>query len=157
MKAWRSAATVAALITTCVVAGSGQQSDAGEQAMALVHGDRSGHTDSRFMLKGQSVKGLYPGATRQIKLTVANPFGFPLTLRSVEGQLTGTNRRACPANRSTMRVGGYSGRLPITIEPYGRRTLPGTIPVSMPRDATPKCSDTQFLIDLTATGKKAGR
>ncbi|WP_127497933.1 hypothetical protein [Actinoplanes solisilvae] len=157
MKAWRTAVTVAATLATAFIVAGGQPSDADGQTMMLTHGGRDSHGNVRFTVIGQPVSGLYPGATREIKITVVNPFGFPLSLRTLDGSLVGTNRRACPATRSTLRVAGYSGLLPITIKPYGRSTLPGTILVTMPRDATPHCSNTKLQISLTGIGGKAGR
>lgn len=158
MKAWLTAVTATAtLVTALVVAGGSSPGEPREQAMVLTHGGRDSDGNVRFTLSGHPVTGLYPGATRQIKVTVINPFGFPLSLQTLDGHLVGTNRRGCPATRAALRVAAYTGRLPVTIKPYGRSTLPGSIPVTMPRDATPKCANTKFQISLAGTGRKAGR
>ena len=158
MKARRTAViAAAALVTTCLVAASGRQSMPSDQAMLLTHGDRAHYGSVRFTLAGQPVTGLYPGATRQIKVTVTNPFEFALALRSLNGRVAGTARRACAPSAANLRVGDYTGRLPIIIKPYARLTLPGAIPVTMPRGATPKCADTRFTIALAGAGGKVGR
>ncbi|MEU8814475.1 hypothetical protein [Actinoplanes sp. NPDC048796] len=156
--AWRTAVTTAAtLFTACVVAASGQQGTPTEQAVLLSHGDRDGGGNVRFLLSGESVTGLYPGVTRKLKVTVANPFDYPIALRGLEGRLVGTARRDCPAAATSLRVGGYSGRLPIVLEPHHRTTLPGALPVTMPRNATAKCANTRFAIALTGVAGKVAR
>jgi hypothetical protein len=123
------------------------------------------YPSERIVLLGQSatfsfdappIRGLYPGATKRIPLTVLNPSREQLTLRNLEGRLVSTSRRGCPANASTLRVGHYEGRLPVVI-PAGRRMrLPGSIAVTMSRTATPRCAGTRFTIRLTgvATGDR---
>jgi hypothetical protein len=157
VKAWRTAVTAAATLVTAFVVTSGHHDEADARAMLFTHADGDSRGDVRFALTGHPVSGLYPGATRQIKITVVNPLGFPLSLRTLDGSLVGTNRRACPATRSTLRVAAYSGQLPIVIKPYGRITLPGSIQVTMPRDATPSCANTKLQISLTGTGRRNGR
>ncbi|MCO8272312.1 hypothetical protein M1L60_17095 [Actinoplanes sp. TRM 88003] len=157
MKAWRSAVTAAATLATAFIVAGSQQGEPDRQDMVLTHGGRDSYGNVRFTLSGRPVTGLYPGATRQIKITVINPFDFPLSLQTLDGRLVGTDRRACPATGATLRVAAYSGRLPVTIKPYGRTTLAGSIPVTMPRNATPKCANTKLLISLAGTGRKAGR
>ncbi|SNY06414.1 hypothetical protein [Paractinoplanes atraurantiacus] len=156
--AWRTAITTAAtLFTACVVAASGQAGTPTEQAMLLSHGDRDGGGNVRFVLSGESVTGLYPGITRKIKVTVANPFDYPIALRGLEGRLVGTARRDCPATPASLRVGTYSGRLPIILKPYHRTTLPGSIPVTMPRNAASKCANTRFAVALTGVAGRVAR
>ncbi|XVV11941.1 hypothetical protein ACQP2X_45190 [Actinoplanes sp. CA-131856] len=156
--AWRTAITTAAtLFTACVVAASGQQGAPTEQAMLLSHGDRDSGGTVRFALTGESVTGLYPGVTRKIKVTVVNPYGHPIALRGLEGRLVGTARRDCPATAASLRVGGYTGRLPIILKPGRRTTLPGAIPVTMPRNAAPKCSNTRFAIALAGVAGRVAR
>src|SRR4029453_18074109 len=105
-----------------------------------------------FTLDGQSLRGLYPGMSRQIRVTVANPFGFALRLRSVTGRLVATSRRACPATSASLQIRDYAGKLPVTLGARSRTTLPGSLTVAMPRSATPQCADTRFTIALTGAG-----
>ncbi|MCY1140697.1 hypothetical protein OWR29_22090 [Actinoplanes sp. Pm04-4] len=157
VKAWRSAVTAAATLATAFIVAGSQQRGSDGRAMVLTHGGRDSYGNVRFTLSGRPVTGLYPGATQQIKVTVVNPFGFSLSLQTLDASLVGTNRRDCPATGATLRVSAYNGRLPFTIKPYGRSTLAGAIPVTMPRSATPKCANTKLLISLAGTGRKAGR
>ena len=145
------AATAALLATALLVAASGPRHDSDLRVIAHPR------HDIRFVLTGEPVKGLYPGAVRSIKVTVANPFGFPIVLRGLGGTLVETSRRGCPATPATLRVRGYSGRLPIEIKPYARRRLPGHLTAVMPVDATPKCANTRLVIALSGTGSRAGR
>ena len=156
MRVWWTAGTAAtALVAACVVAGSGQQGGPGED-MVLTHGDRYGG-DYRFTLEGKPLKALYPGASRRLTVTVANPYRFPLNLRDVSGRLVSTSKRGCPATSASLRISDYAGRLPVTVPAGTRKTLPGSITVSMPRDATPTCSNARFTIALSSTGSRAAR
>jgi hypothetical protein len=155
MKAWWTAITaVATLATAGVVAASGQVGSPG-QDMTLTHGSRHGN-DYRFGVEGKPIKGLYPGASRRLNVTVANPYSFPLRMHKVSGRLVSTSRRGCPATSDSLRIGDYKGRLPITIKPRDRRTLPGSITVTTPRNATPKCSSVRFTIAVSTTGRRSG-
>jgi hypothetical protein len=156
MKIWWTAITAtAALATAFVVAASGQEGQPGED-MVLTHGGQYG-SYYRFSVEGKPLKGLYPGASRQLNVTVANPYGFSLKLHQVSGRLVSTSHRGCPATSASLRVGDYKGRLPITIKPRDRRILPGSITVSMPNNATPKCSNVRFTIAVSSTGSRARR
>ncbi|MDY7084517.1 MAG: hypothetical protein SYR96_05370 [Actinomycetota bacterium] len=158
MKVWRSAVTaLATLISAFAVASSAQQGSPDEKALVLTRSSRDPRGNVRFTIEGHPVTGLYPGATRQVRITVVNPFAFALWLHGLDGRLIDTARRGCPINRSTLRVSGYNGRLPVVIKPYRRSTLPDSITVTMPREASPKCSHAKLLVALTASGRRAGR
>ncbi|NMO50476.1 hypothetical protein HH310_04620 [Actinoplanes sp. TBRC 11911] len=156
MRVWWTAITAAtALVTACIVAAAGQEGAPGED-MVLTHGGRQGN-DYRFGLAGKPIKGLYPGASRRINITVTNPYGFALSLHHVSARLVSTSNRGCPATSASLRVGDYTGRLPVIIKPRDRRVLPGSIAVAMPRNATPKCSNARFTIALSSTGSRTAR
>lgn len=153
MRVWWTAITAAAALATAfIVAASGQEGEPGEN-MILTRGGQYG-SDYRFGLAGRPIKGLFPGASRQINIAVSNPYGFPLDLHKVSARLVSTSRSGCPASSASLRVGDYEGRLPITIKPHDRRTLPGSITVRMPRNASPKCSNVRFTIALSSTGSR---
>jgi hypothetical protein len=153
MRVWWTAITAtAALATSFIVAASGQEGEPGEN-MVLTHGGQYG-SDYRFGLAGKPIKGMYPGASRQINIMVSNPYGFALDLRDVSARVVSTSRRGCPATSASLQVGVYKGHLPVTIKPHDRRTLPGSITVTMPRDAASNCSSVRFTVALSSTGSR---
>ena len=145
----------AALVTAGFVAAAGQEGAPAEE-MVLTNGGPYGG-GYRFTVTGRPITGLYPGATRQITVTVVSPYRFPLVLHEVSGRLVSTSRRGCPATSASLRITPYRGRMPFTVAPAARTTLPGSLTVTMPRTATPKCANSRFTIALTGTGRRADR
>ena len=103
------------------------------------------------------MRGLHPGAVKAIKLKIVNPYGFALRVHHLGGEVTGTSRRQCAANGTNLRVREYTGRLPSYGAGRSRAVLTGSLPITMPRQASPKCADTRFTIVLSGTGTKATR
>jgi hypothetical protein len=67
--------------------------DTGAPTLSLV--SRDGHRpDAEFTVEGTSVRGLYPGAVREIKLSITNPYRFDLQIRSLSGRVRATSRGA---------------------------------------------------------------
>jgi hypothetical protein len=128
-----------------------------QSGSTVLVGKSEPHGRVRFGVDGASVGGLYPGAVKRIKLTVVNPFGYRLRLRSLSGRVVSTSRPGCPATAASLVVESYTGRLPLTLQARSRTGLTGSIPITMPKDATPRCSNTRFVISLIGTGEKASR
>jgi hypothetical protein len=148
MNGWRAVITASAGVAGLLASGYGPAPSYPSERIVLL-----GHS-AGSSFDAPPIRGLYPGATKRLPLTVINPYPQQLTLRDLDGRLVSTSRRGCPANASTLRVGHYDGRLPVVI-PAGRRMrLPGSIAVTMPRTATPRCAGTRFTIRLigVATG-----
>lgn len=131
---------------------SGQRS---EDLILVSHRGQS-QQDLRFIIEGSSVGGLYPGKTKEIQLYVANRHGFAFRLESLDAKVISTSRRQCVPTGTNIVVKRYAGKLPLTMR-ANERTKIGKLPVMMPKDASPKCSDTKFVISLSGTGSKAGR
>ncbi|MGX6602352.1 hypothetical protein ACWKSP_09495 [Micromonosporaceae bacterium Da 78-11] len=110
-----------------------------------------------FTLDGRSVRGLYPGATKPMRLTVINPYGFRLRLQRLSGNVKASSQRGCSPTSTNLVVKDYSGRLPVTVEARGRITLSGEIPVFMPRSASQKCAGAHFTILISGLGSKASQ
>jgi hypothetical protein len=108
-------------------------------------------------VEGKAVNGMYPGATKQVKLTVVNPYDFHLRLQSLGGKIAKTSRRGCAPTAANLEVRGYSGTLPVDIRPRSRTALAGGIPVMMPRSATAECADVKFFLTLSGIGAKVSR
>ena len=109
-----------------------------------------------FVIDGQSVSGIYPGQTRYLKLTLANPFPFPLAVRELRGKVVRTSRTLCSPSEENLIVRAYAGRLPERIPPHSRKAI-SSLPVYMPRSATRDCASTVFIVHLTATAERAQR
>jgi hypothetical protein len=151
---WRTTLVGLALIALplATVDSSGlRQFDTQQLTLTIHDGQAPGH----FTVEGTPVKGLYPGAVRQIKLTVVNPERSALRIDRLRGRVVATSRRGCPV--SGLRVDGYDGKLPARVQAHGRTTLPGRLVVTMPADTTPNCSGTKFTIELVADGARTGR
>ena len=161
LKSWWTAAGAAAVLAgVLVVLAPGPPDTAAEdEAMVLAGGQGSSHRGGpiNFSLEGKPVRGLYPGAVRQMRITVFNPFGARLQLRQVSGMATSSSRRDCPANSTSLQIQTYTGRLPVTIPAHGRTTLEGTLPISMPSGTSEKCAGSRFAIAITATAYRVDR
>jgi hypothetical protein len=158
MKSWRATlASTAAFAAAWGIAASGPQWNSDGITLALSNSERRSDGNLHFDVAGRSVGGLYPGATRQLVVQASNPFGYPLLLRGVYGRVTWSSRRGCPANDSSLRVSTDGRTLPVKIAPHSRATLRDTLTVTMPKDTTPRCSKTSFVIHLDAVAARADR
>jgi hypothetical protein len=126
---------------------------------SLVSGSRprSGHGKPRFGIEAMAITGMYPGASRRLALTVTNPYRFRLRVGSLRARVTSTSRSGCAPTAANLRVGDFTGRLPITVPAHGRTTLSGSVPVTMPRNANPNCAGARFVIQLSGKGRRADR
>lgn len=158
MKMWWTALASVALIGGVAVAllPSAPSSPGGsdDEAMVMV-GREHGDGTVRFAIEGRTVRGLYPGAVKQMRTTVVNPSRHRLRLQKLSGKVVSTSRRSCPTRN--LQVKTYDGKLPQVIEPYGRVTLSGALPVAMPSDAPSKCAGVRFTIALSGVGLQEGR
>lgn len=150
-------ATAATLGISLMAAGSTPATATPDGTTIVLTGGEHGYGPVTFTIEGQDVRGLYPGKTKRLRMTIANRERFPLHIVSLEGRLVGTSRRGCPSNRSPLTVGTYRGPLPINVPPGSRTTVPGYLPVTMAPTASPRCSNTGFRIDLHGTAVKAAR
>lgn len=158
MTRWTTAlVTATTLGISLLAAGSTPATATPDGATIVLTGGNHGYGPATFTIDGQDVRGLYPGKTKRLRMTIANRERFPLRILSLEGRLVGTSRRGCPSNHSTLTVDTYRGSLPITVPPRSRTALPGYVAITMSRTASPRCSNTGFRIDLHGTAVKAGR
>src|SRR4051794_21415659 len=101
LKSWWTAAGAAAVVAGVLlaIAPSPPATQAEDEAMVLVGGRGGDHHGApmHFVLEGKPVRGLYPGAVRQMKITVFNPLGAKLRVQQVSGRVTSSSRRGCPA------------------------------------------------------------
>jgi hypothetical protein len=153
VKAWLGTLAAAVAFTGLVVA-AGLMPRSGSTVLV---GRSESHGQVQFEVEGEPVGGLFPGGHKQIKLSVVNPFGYRLRLVSLTGRVVSTSRTGCPATSASIVVESYRGRLPVTLNARSRTKLAGSIPITMPKDATPRCSSTRFVLSFTGAGEKVSR
>ncbi|MGK5679139.1 hypothetical protein [Actinoplanes sp. URMC 104] len=157
MKIWWPTIATAVLISGGVLAITAGASDssgiADDEPMVMVGRER-GDGSVEFAIEGRTVRGVYPGAVKQMRTTVVNPSRYPLRLKSLSGRVVASSKRAC--STGNLQVKAYSGKLPLTIAAYGRVTLPGTLPITMPMEAPTKCAGVRFTIALSGVGFREG-
>ncbi|WP_229071498.1 hypothetical protein [Actinoplanes sp. DH11] len=157
-KWWAATASAAALGVALVAAVSGPPEGPQDETLVLVGrgGDRSGGR-MHFELTGTPVRGLYPGAVKRMRITVDNPLGFRLSVRSLSARVTSSSRRGCPATPANLEVRDFTGALPAMVAARGRTDLAGSIPVAMPLGATEKCAGARFTIAVSGVGDRVAR
>ena len=154
MKIWWTTLAAAALIGGIVVVATPGSPD--DEAMVMVGRER-GDVALHFSLAGKTIRGLYPGAVKQMRVTVVNPSRTRMSLRQLGGKVVASSHRGCPATGASLQVKEYSGKLPVTVEAYDRTTLTGTLPITMPIGASTKCAGAEFTIALSGVGYRDGR
>ncbi|MEV6298266.1 hypothetical protein AB0M02_02545 [Actinoplanes sp. NPDC051861] len=93
---------------------------------------------------------------RRTRLTVVNPYPFPISVGRLGARLVSTSDRACKPTATNLRVGSFLGELPITVPARGRKT-PGELEVAMPNTAADACQRTTFHLAITATATRVKR
>lgn len=158
MKAWwitlASVALLGGGVVTLLPSAPDTADGSDDEAMVMVGREHNDGT-VRFTIEGRTVRGLYPGAVKQMRTTVVNPSRHRLRVQKLDGKVVSTSRRSCPIRN--LQVRPYDGKLPQFIEPYERVTLSGALPVAMPPDAPSKCAGVRFTIALSGVGRQEGR
>lgn len=158
MKRWWMATVSAAVLIAAGFIVATDSSEAEDDGNLVLVGQGGHHDDPLyFQLKGKPVKGLYPGAVKQMRITVVNPLGFPLRVQSLTAKVADSNRRDCHADPQNLQVRRYNGRLPIMVAASGRTELAGSFPVTMPSGATRKCAGARFIISISGVGQRVNR
>ncbi|RAK32811.1 hypothetical protein B0I29_113106 [Actinoplanes lutulentus] len=116
----------------------------------------SQHSALTFDVSSTPVKDLYPGARKRTKLTVTNPYPFPIEVRSLEARLASTSKRSCRVIAANLQVGQHLGKLPLTV-PAGKKKAAGEFELRMPNSVADDCQRTTFRLRITASARKAGR
>ncbi|MBG0561728.1 hypothetical protein [Actinoplanes aureus] len=155
---WTAAAAAAVLAGVLVAVAPDPPSVRDGDALLLVGRDGDQPDGPlHFVLEGKPVRGLYPGAVKQMKITVRNPLGFRISLQRLTATVSSSSRRGCPATAGNLRVREYSGRLPATVAATGRTELDGSIPIVMPVNASEKCAGADFTITVSGVGHRMSR
>lgn len=131
--AWALTFGVATLATIVLTVGNSQLLKAGGQPSNEFKNPKT------FFISGQ-ITGLYPGADKQLPLTIQNPHSFEIIVREIEVQITGTDKTSCP---KTDVIGGTFVKN-ITIAKQGSAQT--TVPISMIADSDNDCQGATFNI-----------
>jgi hypothetical protein len=148
---WYKLAAVVAVILGASTLGSGGSAYGQDLVLTTSRGTGYG-----FHISGTAVSGLYPGATRRIDLTFANPYLTAIEVRSVTGRLVSTSKRGCGPIPVNLQVLPYGGRLPTTVPARSRKSS-GHLDVHMPNSVADACQNATFMIELTGVATKVGR
>lgn len=156
-KWWMAAASVAVLITAAFIVATDSSGTPDDGNLVLVGQGSRQDGPLYFQLKGKPVKGLYPGAVKQMRITVVNPLGYRLRVQSLSARVSDSNRRGCHPNSENLQIRKYEGQLPIMVAASGRTELSGVFPVTMPRGATRKCAGARFTVSISGIGRRVTR
>ncbi|MEU7902793.1 hypothetical protein [Actinoplanes sp. NPDC049118] len=157
MKRWQQALAAAAVLAGLIAATSPSGGGTDEQPMVIASMHGGNRAEPVYLILRGQLSGLYPGAVKQIKVTLVNDSRYPVKLHRLTGKPVTSSRRECRLTPANLRVLDYRGRLPVTIRPHTRHTLAGSLPVAMPTGATPKCSNTHFTILVSGAGSRRHR
>ncbi|WP_433792075.1 hypothetical protein [Actinoplanes sp. CA-252034] len=127
--------------------------DSRTEASVVGSADR---TAFAFTVSGTVMRDLHPGAVRRTRVTVANPYPFPIKVRSIEARVMSTSQRRCRPTPANLGVGSYRGALPLTVPAHGRRTG-GDFEVRMPNTVAEACKNTTFELEFTARAGRVSR
>lgn len=109
-----------------------------------------------FEVSGSAVKDLHPGAVRRTRVTVVNPYPFPIKVQQVEALVADSSKRRCRPIAANLRIGPYLGSLPLVVPAHGREAA-GEFEVTMPNTVADACQKTTFRLAFTAKAGKAAR
>ena len=107
-----------------------------------------------FTVQATPVEGLYPGAVRQLRLTLTNPYTFDLLVTGMHADLVGTSRPGCDPVSTNLEVRPYTGELPVGVEAEDSAEA-GTVPLHMPNSVVDDCQRATFTIRLSADAMRA--
>jgi hypothetical protein len=107
---------------------------------------RSG-SSGRVKITSNRVTGLYPGARKQLVLTLRNRTHHRVAVRRIRIRIVSTTKAGCTASNSNLAIHQPSsqGR---RLRPGGRRRI--TVRISMPNSVADACQGAVFRLRYTA-------
>ena len=103
-----------------------------------------------FKLSGAPITGLYPGATKPLKVKIKNPYGFTVKIKTPKTKVT-TTRAGCSGAATNLKV----VRPKITLRIPAHRSKTMTLQVVMPGTVANACQGARFSISLKAKATKS--
>jgi hypothetical protein len=152
---WRTITSAAALLAaTVIVTGD----DPAAQVGAMLNTSHSGHfaDGEGFLIVGGPVRGLHPGSSQRIDISVRNLQWQPIRVRTIRARVATTSRRACRPDPSNLVIRPFRGRLPVLVNTRGR-TMPGSFEVYMPHSVSNACKNVVFTIRFTGQAEQVRR
>jgi hypothetical protein len=152
---WRSRAgraTLVALLAGLSIAGllGARSASAGWHSVAS-----SVHGGARLRITSKPLFGLYPGATRELTLTVHNPDRHrSVVVYRFRVRNTATSRRGCAASRRNLAIRQYAGR-PFVVRPRGTRRI--VVRLTMPNTVANACQRAVFRLRYSTRVVTRGR
>ena len=148
-----------AVATTAVVGAAGlgfalNVDGSTDQEMELTAAPGAAASPYSFTVQATPVEGLYPGAVRQLRLTLTNPYTFDLLVTGMHADLVGTSRPGCDPVSTNLEVRPYTGELPVGVEAEDSAEA-GTVPLHMPNSVVDDCQRATFTIRLSADAMRA--
>lgn len=124
------------------------------------HSDQDGHdieliasVKKGFGIKGVPVTGLYPGATRPLKVTITNTYGFAIKVSAPTARVAAaTNRAGCTGAASNLGVIS-AGLRSLPIRAHKKKTV--VLQVAMPSTVANACQGATFKISFRAKATRA--
>jgi hypothetical protein len=116
--------------------------------VALVANGKDKDDKKNFQISGQ-VSGLYPGAQKQLNLSVSNPNNFPINVTSLAVTVGGPGVVGCA--QSNVAVTNFSGSLIVA----KNATVTKSLPINMLSSAPDQCRGATFPLTFGGTAEKS--
>jgi hypothetical protein len=146
---WLKKMVAGGATVACVWVAAGSRTEASE--VDLAH-----RAAFAFTVSGTAMKGLHPGAVRRTRVTVVNPYPFPIKVRLIEARVMSTSQRHCRPIAANLAIEPYLGSLPLTVIAHGRR-IGGEFEVRMPNTVAEACKNVTFTVEFTAEASRVSR
>jgi hypothetical protein len=106
-----------------------------------------------FGVNGVPVTGLYPGATRPLKITITNTYAFAIQVAAPTVKVAATTTKAgCTGAAANLSIAS-AGLRRLSIRAHRRKTL--TLQVAMPSTVANACQGATFKISFRARATRA--
>jgi hypothetical protein len=104
-------------------------------------------SSGRVRITSNRVTGLYPGARKQLLLTLRNTTHRRLAVRRIRIRNVSTTKAGCAASASNLAIPQPAHRT-LHIRPGGQRRV--TVPISMPNSVADACQGAVFKLRYSA-------
>jgi hypothetical protein len=101
----------------------------------------------RLKITSNRVTGLYPGATKQLVLTLRNRTHRRLAVRRIRIRNVSTTKAGCTASSSNLAI-QQPARPTLRLRPGSQRRI--TVPISMPNSVADACQGAVFKLRYSA-------
>lgn len=129
-----------------------------DQQMELVATETAATASGQytFTVRATPVQELYPGAVRQLRLTLTNPYAFDLRVTGVRAGVTATSDPGCAPIATNLEVRPYTGDFPVRVQAQDSAEA-GAVPLHMPNSVANDCQGATFTIAVHADATRDGQ